>query len=60
MYYFNGSDQFGKKKYFLFSKQFCRNTVRHTDVVRRYIPLKVMFGLIYYYGFFALVPVQRN
>ena len=46
-------DLFGKKNYFLFSKQFCRDIVRHTDAVRYYIPLRVMFSLTYYQGLFA-------
>ena len=41
-------DLFGKKNYFLFSKQFCRDIVRHTDAGRYYIPLRVMFSLTYY------------
>lgn len=40
-------DLFGKKNYFLFSKQFCRDIIRHADAVRYCIPLKVMFGLTY-------------
>lgn len=46
-------DLFGKKNYFLFSKQFCRDIIRHADAVRYCIPLKVMFGLTYNQGLFA-------
>lgn len=57
-------DIFDKKNYFLFSKQFCRDIVRHTDAVRYYIPLRVMFGLTLiirdYLQIVVLVPLQRH